>query len=246
MPPMKRRVLAIIQARMGSSRLPGKVLKPLCGKAILYHILQRIACVEAVDETAVATTRNPIDKPIAEFAQSQGVSCFRGSEEDVLDRFFQSARTFDAKSDDVIIRLTGDNPFVDPKICSELLSFFLDSSFRYVTTRGYPLGVGTEIFTFSALEEAHTQASKAYEREHVTPFLYRRGQRYGIMESSVDNSKVRLTVDSPEDYQVARQIYDSLYPVNREFGLAEILAYLKANPAVAAINQGVHQKQLGE
>lgn len=243
---MKRRVLAIIQARMGSSRLPGKVLKPLCGKPILYHILQRVERVNELSEIVVATTGNQIDNPIAELAQSQGVFCFRGSQEDVLDRFFQSAQTLDAKSDDVIIRLTGDNPFIDPQICGELLSFFLESSFGYVTTSGYPLGVGTEIFTFSALEETHTQAAKAYEREHVTPFMYRQGQVFGTMKSPMDYSNVRLTVDSSEDYQVAQQIYASLYPVKKEFGLAEILDYLEANPAVAAINQGVHQKQLGE
>jgi len=242
---MEGRIFAIIQARMDSTRLPGKVLMELCGQPILFHIVQRMRRVKT-DEIMIATSKKGSDDLIAKFAQDHDVLCFRGSEEDVLDRFYQAARSLRAGPNDVIIRLTADDPFVDPEICMDLLSFFNRNTFSYATTSDYPLGVGTEVFTFQALEEAYKSAQKPYEREHVTPFMYREGQVYGKMYSPVDHSNIRLTVDTPEDRKVAQVIYNSLYPVKEDFGLPEIIDFLRKHPEVVAINQGVHQKQLGE
>lgn len=243
---IEMRTLAIIQARMASTRLPGKVLRNLCGQPVLYHIIQRVKRMEHIDNVIVATSEHETDEPVFEFARGQGIDCFRGSEGDVLERFAQAAQAFDAKPEDVIMRLTADNPFVDPGVCGELLSYFDKHSFSYAATAGYPLGIGAEVFTGQALQEAHKNARKAYEREHVTPFLYRPGQVYGTLRSAVDLSHVRLTIDTPEDYQAAQNIYDALYGKDPNFGFLEIMDYLDNNPEVAAMNQHVHQKQLGE
>ncbi|USF26723.1 8-amino-3,8-dideoxy-manno-octulosonate cytidylyltransferase [Firmicutes bacterium ASF500] len=243
---MESKVLAIIQARMSSTRLPGKVLRNLCGQPILYHIVQRIRSVQSVDTIVIATSQNKSDDPIAEFAHENQVCCFRGSETDVLDRFFQAARTFGAEPDDIVMRLTADNPFVDPNVCEELLSYFKGSNFSYASAGGYPLGVGAEVFTFRALAEAHENGRQPYEREHVTPYMYREGQNPGKLNSPKDYSAVRLTVDTEEDYEVAQILYGSLYQPDRIFSLDEIIDYLVANPEVMTINKNVHQKRLGE
>jgi len=243
---MKSKTFAIIQARMDSTRLPGKVLKELCGQPVLFHIIQRVKRVKSVNNTIIATSKNESDHLIAEFAQNQDVCCFRGSEEDVLERFYQAAQALGAEPNDVIIRLTADNPFVDPDICMDLLSYFNKNSFTYAGAFHYPLGIGAEVFTFQALEEAYRNAQKPYEREHVTPYMYRAGQVYGKMYAPVNYSGIRLTVDTPADYKVAQIIYSSLYPVKKDFGLPEIIDFLRKYPDIAAINKEVHQKQLGE
>ena len=150
---MESKVLAIIQARMSSTRLPGKVLRNLCGQPILNHIIQRIRCVQSIDTIIIATSQNKSDDLIADFAQENKIPCFRGSEMDVLDRYFQAAQSFKARPNDIVMRLTADNPFVDPKVCEDLLSYFRGrgNSFSYAAASGYPLGVGAEVFTFRAL-----------------------------------------------------------------------------------------------
>lgn len=243
---MESKVFAIIQARMSSTRLPGKVLKELSGRPILYHIIQRIKSVKSIDKIIIATSQKQSDDPIEQFANAQGVACFRGNENDVLERFFNAAQTFGAGEGDLIIRLTADNPFVDPGVCEELLSYYRENSFSYVTTDGYPLGVGTEIFSFCALRDAYLNAQEPYEREHVTPFMYHPRQLFGKLKSAEDHSNIRLTVDTPEDCRVAEILYDSLYQEEKLFKLSEILEYLKNYPDVIAINKDIHQKQLGE
>lgn len=243
---MESKIFAIIQARMSSTRLHGKVLKELSGQPILYHIIQRIKSVKDIDQVIIATSQKQSDDPIQQFANERCVSCFRGSENDVLGRFFKAAQVFGAGEGDIIIRLTADNPFVDPRVCEELLSYFRENFFNYVTTEGYPLGVGVEIFSFCALEEAFMNAQKPYEREHVTPFMYRPGQVFGKLKSTEDHSDIRLTVDTLEDYRVAQIVYNSLYREKECFKLPELLDYLKNHPDIIAINKDVHQKQLGE
>ena len=243
---MKNRIYAIIQARMSSTRLPGKVLKSLCNRPILFHIVQRIKSIQGVYRIIIATSENVSDDLIAEFARENQLFCFRGSETDVLDRFFQALQIFNAEPDDIVMRLTADNPFVDPKVCEELLSYFKDNAFSYASTSGYPLGVGAEVFTFQALVEAHENGKKPYEREHVTPHMYREGQNTGKMISPTDYSTIRLTVDTEDDYKVAQILYDSLYQPEKIFGLNEVINYLKMHPDVVTINKSVHQKRLGE
>lgn len=158
---------AILQARMGSLRLPGKVLKEICGQPILWHIIERVKQAKKIDEIIVATTEEKEDDPIEDYVKSMGIRCFRGSAENVLDRFFHAAVFYHAE---IIVRLTADNPLVDPQILDQLIYYFDGCGFSYASTSGYPLGLGAEVFSFGALDEAYVKANKAYEKEHVCFF----------------------------------------------------------------------------
>lgn len=240
---MKKTTAAIVQARMGSNRLPGKVLKNLSGQPVLYHIIKRVEQVPGIDKIIVATTEEEIDNSIENYVNSIGINCFRGSSDNVLDRFYQAATSF---SVDVIIRLTADNPLVDAKVLEQLLSYFSRCNCEYASTGGYPLGLGAEVFTFDALATAHKNASLPYEKEHVTPYMYREGQTVGRLVAPVDQSTLRFTMDTPEDYAFIQCVYDSLYHGSHDFYLDDILALLSKHPDMIRINAHVHQKKLGE
>lgn len=243
---MKQRTCAIIQARMGSTRLPGKVLKELCGKPMLYHIIQRTEQTAGIDTIMVATSTHQEDDLVAEYASSLGIPCFRGSEENVLKRFYGAAKILDMREDDAVVRLTADNPLVDPMVLQKLLTYFEECPYSYASTNGYPLGLGGEVFTFHMLEEAHHFAGKQYEREHVTPYMYRNTSEIGRMASPKNYSKYRFTVDTPEDFAFARAVYNALYHGKHNFYLRDIINFLDSHPEIQKINSNVHQKQLGE
>lgn len=243
---MKRRVCAIIQARMSSSRLPGKVLKQLCGEPMLYHIIQRAGQTAGIDTIMAATSTHPEDDPVAAYVSGIGLPCFRGSEEDVLERFYGAARTLGMREQDIVVRLTADNPFVDPIVLQKLLTYFETCPYSYATTSGYPLGLGGEVFTFHMLEEAARFAGKPYEREHVTPYMYRNNDEIGRMVSPKDYSRYRFTVDTPEDFAFAKAVYGAMYHGKHDFYLDEIIKFLGSHPEIQKLNSNVHQKQLGE
>lgn len=243
---MKRRACVIIQARMGSTRLPGKVLKELCEKPMLYHIIQRTEQTAGIDTIMVATSIHQEDDPVAAYASDIGLPCFRGSEEDVLERFYGAAKALGVGERDVIVRLTADNPFVDPVVLQKLLTYFEECPYSYASTSGYPLGLGGEVFTFRKLEEAFQFARKQYEREHVTPYMYRNADEIGQIVSPKNYSQYRFTVDTPEDFAFARAVYDVLYHGKHDFYLDDIIKLLGSHPEIQKINCNVHQKQLGE
>lgn len=240
---MKKITVAIIQARMGSTRLPGKVLKELSGQPVLYHIIKRVEQVPGIDKIIVATTEENIDNSIENYANSIGICCFRGNSDNVLDRFYQAATSSCA---DVIIRLTADNPLVDPQVLEQLLDLFVKCDYEYVATSGYPIGLGMEIFTYEALATAYKNASLPYEKEHVTPYMYREGQKVGRLVAPVDRSSLRFTMDTPEDYEFIQRVYDALYHGSHDFYLSDVLAFLNKYPDIVKINAHVHQKKLGE
>lgn len=243
---VEKRIFPIIQARMGSTRLPGKVLKEICGEPMLGHIIRRIEQTVGIEKTMVATSIHCEDNPIEVFAKHRGIACFRGSEEDVLARFFNAAKMLGARGNDMVVRLTADNPLVDSRILTELLSYFEQSPYSYAATSGYPLGLGAEVFTFQALEEAHLTAVKPYEREHVTPYMYRDHNQAGWLVSPIDYSQYRFTVDTPEDFAFVEAVYHALYHGKHDFYLNDILDFLSNHSDVKKINCHVHQKQLGE
>lgn len=243
---MGKRGFAVIQARMGSTRLPGKVLKDLCGEPMLSHIIRRVKQAPGIGKILIATSVSTEDAAIEVFANSVGIPCFRGSEGDVLDRFFCAAKAFGAGEDDAIMRLTADNPLVDPAVLGELLAYFEASPYSYAAASGYPLGLGAEVFNFRALEEASRLAQKPYEREHVTPYMYRDPDKVGRLISPVNRSQYRFTVDTPEDFAFAETVYRALYHGKHNFYLEDILTFLAKNPEVGEINQNVRQKRLGE
>lgn len=244
---------AIIQARMGSTRLPGKVMKLLCGKTVLAHVITRVKACPLVDEIIVATTTAAADDAIAQEAEKIGVRCFRGSEDDVLERYYLAAQKYDA---DVIVRVTSDCPLFDPEVLENLLDYFdmmVDAglSIDYLSNtvnRSYPIGLDAEVFTFNTLEIAYHNAEQPYEREHVTPYVYQHPQIFALHSQNhgEDLSHHRWTLDTPEDFQFIEAVYRALYQPGRLFTMDDILELLEEKPGLTQINAHIRQKQLGE
>lgn len=228
--------LALIQARMGSSRLPGKVLKDLAGHPMLWHVVNRVRKARSVDRVVVATTDRSVDDPIARFCEKEGIGCFRGSEQDVLDRFYQAAKANDA---DVVVRITADCPLIDPAVIDKVLARFSRGDCDYacnVIRCTYPDGLDTEVFSFPALERAWREAAKPSEREHVTPYLRTAKFRIANVENETPVSPVqyRWTVDHPADLEFVRKVY-AAFSSNGDFGFREIFDLLKERPDLATI-----------
>ncbi|MBD2464243.1 glycosyltransferase family protein [Oscillatoria sp. FACHB-1407] len=244
---------AIIQARMGSTRLPGKVMKLLCGKTVLSHVITRVKACPLVDEVIVATTTQSADDAIAQEAEKAGVSCFRGSENDVLERYYLAAQKYNA---DVVVRVTSDCPLLDPEVLENLLDYFsmMDDaglSIDYLSNtleRSYPIGLDAEVFTFNTLEIAYHNADQPYEREHVTPYIYQHPQIFALHNQHYDEdlSHYRWTLDTPEDLEFIEAVYQALYQPDRLFMMDDILELLKAKPHLTQINAHIQQKKLGE
>jgi len=245
------KIAAIVQARMASTRLPGKVTARLGDRTILGHVIARLRSCARIDEVVIATTVEPRDDVIVNEARSWGVRTFRGSESDVLERYWQAAEACGA---DAIVRATSDNPLVDPGLVGRIIGTFLQgqadgSNLAYVSYTDpptYPLGAGVEIFTFAALRQAHLEAEQQYEREHVTPFIYRRPERFHFtyVVSEVDLSAHRWTVDTPDDLRLIEEIYAELYVPGRVFGMDEVLALFARRPDLPKINAHIIQKTL--
>lgn len=221
------RVVAIVQARMGSSRLPGKSLADIAGRPMIAHVLERAAASPGVDHVVMATSARPVDDPLAAAAGRLGFDVFRGSEDDVLDRFHGAAEMAGAGA---VVRLTADNPLNDPATVGALIDLFFDDSADYasnVNPRSYPKGLDAEVVTLAALESAWREAEDPYEREHVTPFFYRRPERFRLanLRDSVDRSSWRWTVDEPADLEFARHVYSRLYRAGAApFSFADVTA----------------------
>ncbi len=241
----KRRTVIIIQARMGSTRLPGKSLKPLLGKPMLFYVVDRLRPVKEADALVVATSSLPQDDPIAEFCNKNGIALFRGSEEDVLDRYDQAAKQYQA---DIIVRITGDCPLIDPEVVSAILRGFdehVDCDYLSNTQkRTFPRGLDVEVFTSKALEEAAREAKSPHEREHVTPFIYHHPERYHIRNyrHEPDLSHHRWTVDTPEDFELVTKIFEELLPTKPHFAMADVLAQFELHPEWHRINAHIKQK----
>jgi len=243
------RTAVIVQARMTSSRLPGKVLKRVMDKPLLEYQIERIRKVKSADEIVIATTVNDADREIVEFCDRLSLPCFRGSEQDVLSRYHAAAAAFHA---DVVIRLTSDCPVIDPHVVERVLRHFLEnaSNYDYVSnciTRTYPRGMDTEVFPFGILEEAYHEAVEPDDREHVTPFIYRQRHRYRLSNVAYPRnlSFHRWTVDTEEDFTLIRRIIEDLYPLNPEFRMEDVLALFDRDPGLYRINAKVEQKGTG-
>jgi spore coat polysaccharide biosynthesis protein SpsF len=216
--------LTVVQARMGSARLPGKVMLELCSAPVIRHVVERLGLSNKTGRIVVATSVNGSDDSLCGYLQGAGIDYFRGSETDVLDRFYQVSQCYPS---DAVIRATADNPLVDPKILDETADFFERERFRYVKTHGFPVGVGIEIFTTELLEQAHRMSQSGFEREHVTPYMYTAQQSHGAYVSGHPTGQYRLTMDTRQDYELIRDIYEHLYHGVHDFFLDDILGYLK-------------------
>lgn len=242
------KTIIIVQARMTSTRLPGKVLLPLAGEPMLVRLLERLRRVQRADGIVIATTTNVTDDPIAALCAQQGVPCHRGSELDVLSRYADAARLHAA---DVVVRITSDCPLIDPALIDQLIAVYEEGDSDYVSNMlppTWPYGMAVEVFSATALAQAHAEATQDAEREHVTPFIYWHPQRYRLrnVASPVALSHHRWTVDTPEDYELVRRLFDHLLPTNPHFTQADVLALLDAHPDWIAINQHVQQKPATE
>jgi len=236
--------LIIVQARMTSTRLPGKVLLPLAGEPMLVRLLDRLRRVQRASGVVIATTTNPTDDPIAALCKQRGVPCHRGSEHDVLSRYADAARAYSA---DVVVRITSDCPLIDPALIDQVIATYEEGDSDYVSNMlppTWPYGMAVEVFSAAALRQAHTEANQPAEREHVTPFIYWHPERYHLrnVASPSDLSAQRWTVDTPEDYELVRRLFETLYPNRPEFTLGDLLATMEAHPGWMAINQHVQQQ----
>jgi spore coat polysaccharide biosynthesis protein SpsF len=241
------KTVIIVQARMSSTRLPGKVLKRVLDKPLLEHQIERIRRVRSADEIVVATSVNHADEEIVEFCGRLSLPFFRGEEQDVLSRYHSAAREFHA---DVVVRLTSDCPVIDPSVIEKVLRHYFDhvTDFDYVSnclTRTYPRGMDTEVFPFRVLEQAFYEAAEAGDREHVTPFIYRQADRFRLSNVAYheDCSRHRWTVDTEEDFTLIRRIIESLYPFDPAFRMEDILTLLESDPGLFRINAHVEQKK---
>ncbi len=248
------KTVAIIQARMGSSRLPGKVLARVAGSPMIEHIVRRVRDAGGVDEVVVATSTSSGDDAVAGFCAEKEISCFRGSEQDVLDRFHRAAQTAGAN---IVVRITGDCPLIDPEVIDRVVGVIKQGECDYATNTlryTYPDGLDVEAFTFAALDRAWKEADKPSQREHVTPFLRTEdGFRRRNVENDCDLSShnYRWTVDTPADLEFVRGIYDA-FESRQDFRLVDILELLKRRPDLLAkqgnetMNEGYYLSILQE
>lgn len=240
-------ILAILQARVSSSRLPGKVMLPLLGQPMLARQLERVRRATLVDQLMVATSVDASDDPVAQLCAQIGAACYRGQLDDVLDRFYQAALPY---RPEYVVRLTGDCPLADPALIDRVIRLCLESGCDHVSNGGepttFPDGLDVEVLRFSALEQAWHEARLPSEREHVTPFIYNHPERFRLAQykNPVDLSHLRWTVDEPDDFELVRIIYETLYPQQPEFGTDAILALLRARPELATFNTG-HRRNEG-
>lgn len=241
---------AIIQARMGSTRLPEKVMKNLLGKTILEHVVERVKQSKYIDEIIIATTTNDNDSIIQSEALRFGVSTFRGSEDDVLSRYYCAAKEFGL---DVVVRITSDCPLIDPFVLDEIVEFYLNNSYDIVSNAGsdlsnrtYPRGLDVEVFSYNVLKKAFKYAKEMYQREHVTPFIYENTDKVYYYKNSVDYSKYRWTLDTDEDYELISRVYGHLYHGVHDFFLSDIVELFEMMPELWAINAHIEQKKISK
>ncbi|MBV1820136.1 cytidylyltransferase domain-containing protein [Clostridium cochlearium] len=243
------KIVCIVQARVGSTRLPGKVLKKICGKTVLEHDIDRLRRIKNIDEIIIATTTLERDNAITKECEKLGVKCFRGSEEDVLSRYYCAAKENNA---DVVVRVTSDCPLIDPEVSENIIQFYLDNKDKYdyvsnTIERTYPRGLDTEVFSFRVLEKAFKESKLQRDREHVTPYIWDNSNIFKLYcyKNNVDYSELRWTLDTKEDFKLINKIYKYMYTYKCNcFCMKDILNLYDKYPMLVKINRGVEQKKL--
>ena len=261
---MTENVVAIIQGRMSSSRLPGKILADIAGQPMLQRVFIRTSRSASVSQTLFATTTDPSDDPVAEYCDFSGIPFTRGSLYDVLDRYYQAAKESKA---DVVVRITADCPVIDPELIDNVVNILLEDEYDFVCnrlplpwTRTYPIGLDVEACTFKVLAKAWKEAEEPHHREHVMPYFYEgvelvtenpslstglspRGYNIALLHHTTDFGDYRWTVDTPEDLEFMRQVY-SHFDGRDDFSWKEVLDLVHDNPELMKINAGVQHKTL--
>ncbi len=245
---MALRAVAVIQARLGSTRLPGKALADLAGRPMLAHVAERTAAIPGIASVVLATTVSPADDALEHFARRAGLHCIRGSEADVLNRFLLAARETKAEA---VVRVTADCPLLDPEVSGRVLAEYVGRrpGVDYVSNvhpPTYPDGLDTEVVSSEALEAAARETQLPSDREHVTSYLWRRPERFRLanVAQTQDLSALRWTVDAAQDLEFIRAVYAALSPDGRRrFGMGEILDLLQRRPEIRAINAGFRRNE---
>ncbi|MGM8366490.1 cytidylyltransferase domain-containing protein [Virgibacillus sp. W0181] len=242
------KVVAIIQARMGSTRLPGKIMKKVLDKSLLEYQIERVKRSKLIGEIVIATTTSESEEPIVDFCKKHFISYYRGSEDDVLSRYYEAAEEYNA---DVVVRLTSDCPLIDPEIIDKVISIYLKrkEGIDYVSNtleRTYPRGMDTEVFSYDALKTANDNAVSPPEREHVTPYFFQNPRMFKILSvtSDTNHSEHRWTVDTLEDFVLIEKIIEALYKNKPLFSYFDILKLLDENREWFDINAEIKQKRL--
>lgn len=245
------RVVGIVQARVGSTRLPGKVLADVRGKPMLARVIERLQRAESIDEVVIATTPHERDRPIAELAARVGCRCCTGDEEDVLARYLTAARESNAG---IIVRVTSDCPLIDPAQIDATVSLYFRENADYAANCCIkyllPRGSEVEVFATAALERIALLAKEAYERAHVTPYFYRHPEQFKIafLEAvgPYRRPDLRLCVDTQEDLDLVRAVYERIDKGKNDFSILDVIELLDREPALKALNAHIHQKALQE
>jgi len=241
---MSLTIVTVIQSRMGSTRLPGKVMMPLAGKPLLYRMYERVAASEFSGIIVVAATKEETDIPIIQLCEENDINYYLGHSTDLLDRHYQAAKIFNA---DVVVKIPSDCPLIDPNIIDKVIKYYIDNkhNFDFVSNLhppSYPDGNDVEAMTMKSLEDAWQNAELPLEREHTTPFFWDNPDRFRIgnitLETGLDFSMTRrFTIDYEEDYDFIKTVYDELYSENGLFTLDDILNLLNSKPEIKKINE---------
>lgn len=235
-----KKITVIIQARLGSTRLPGKTLMTVCGKSLLEHLIERVKSSKLVNRIILATTIKEQDRAIVEIAKKNGLLFYRGSENDVLDRFYRTSIAFNAK---IIVRVTPDCPILDPRVMDLVISNYIDGDYDYVSNTinpTYPDGLDVEVFSFKALKKAWADARLASEREHVTAYIVKHPELFRILNVrriGIDLSHMRWTVDTQYDLDFIRKIFSLFQKEEHLFFMEDVLKALEENPDLMKINK---------
>ena len=235
------KIVTVIQARSGSSRLPGKVMMEILGRPLLLRMIERVQRAKLVGTIVIATTTEAGDDIIEKLCETEGLLCYRGSRDDLLDRHYQAGKLYGA---DAVVKIPSDCPLIDPKVIDKVLKYYLDNDFDFVSNlhpATYPDGNDVEVMSWSSIEKAWREATLTLEREHTTPYIWENPNLFKIgnvaWETGLDYSMTdRWTIDYPEDFTFIKTIYEQLYPVNPAFDLEDIIHLTRQNPDIFSIN----------
>lgn len=240
------KLFIIIQARMTSTRLPGKVMLPLCGRTVLEVMIERLKSFK--DNIIIATTNDGTQTPIVELCKKLGIKYYEGDTNNVLSRYYEAAVKFGAKENDIIVRMTSDCPLIDEKIARDTIEYFKKNNVDHVGSgphSGYPMGIDTSVFRFKLLEHMYFNATEDFEKEHVSPYMMKMNIEVLSFENKHDDSKYRLTLDEDDDYKAIKEVYKK-FDNRLDFSYDELITVLKENEYIYEMNKHVHQKKLGE
>lgn len=240
------KVTAIVQARMGSTRLPGKILKEVNGKPLLLHQIERLMRSKLINNLIIATTLNEQDDEVVDFCRKHNIDYYRGSEDNVLERYY---KTWEQYGGEAIVRLTSDCPIIDPEIVDKTIQYFLDNSYDYVSNtvkRTFPRGLDTEIFSSKTLKLAYEQAMLDRDKEHVTAYIYTHLTDFNIghYKNDKDLSAYRWTVDTEEDFELIKRILEAFDGQEEKLTLNSAAKLMEENPSWININKHIEQKKI--